>query len=48
VKVDHVVAEEIKQRIEIPQMNRTIRKMKNEITRLRRGDNYLSNMRMSF
>jgi hypothetical protein len=34
------------QRIEIAEMNRTIRKMKNEITRLRRGDNYVANPRM--
>jgi hypothetical protein len=47
VKVDPVAAQETKQRIEIAQMNRTIRKMKNEITRLRRGDNYVANLRMS-
>jgi hypothetical protein len=47
VKVDPVAAQETKQRIEIAQMNRTIRKMKNEITRLRRGDNYVANPRMS-
>jgi hypothetical protein len=39
-------AQETNQRIEIAQMNRTIRKMKNEITRLRRGDNYVENSRM--
>jgi hypothetical protein len=37
VKVDPVAAQETKQIIEIAQMNRTIRKMQNEITRLRRG-----------
>jgi hypothetical protein len=47
VKVDPVAAQETKQRIEIAQMNRTIRKMQNEITRLRRGDNYVENPRMS-
>jgi hypothetical protein len=41
------VAQETKQRIEIAQMNRTIKKMQNEITRLRRGDNYVENLRMS-
>jgi hypothetical protein len=34
------------QRIEIAQMNRTIRKMKNEITGLIRGDNYVANPRI--
>jgi hypothetical protein len=43
VKVDPVAAQETKKRIEIAQMNRTIRKMQNEITRLRRGDNYVAN-----
>jgi hypothetical protein len=47
VKVDPVAAQETKQRIEIAQMNRTIRKMQNEITRLRKGDNYVANPRMS-
>jgi hypothetical protein len=47
VKVDPVAAQETKQRIEIAQMNRTIKQMKNEITRLRRGDNYMPNPRMS-
>jgi hypothetical protein len=47
VKVDPVVAQETKQRIEIAQMNRTIMQMKNEIIRLRRGDNYVANLRMS-
>jgi hypothetical protein len=47
VKVDPVAAQETKQRIEIAQMNRTIKQMQNEITRLRRGDNYVENLRMS-
>jgi hypothetical protein len=47
MKVDAIAAQETKKRIEIAQMNRTIRKMKNEITRLRMGDNYVSNLRMS-
>jgi 2-iminoacetate synthase ThiH len=47
VQVDPVAAQETKQRTEIAQMNRTIRKMYNEITRLRRGDNYVPNPRMS-
>jgi hypothetical protein len=47
VKVDPVAAQETKQRIEIAQMNRTIKKMQNKITRLRRGDNYVENPRMS-
>jgi hypothetical protein len=46
VKVDPVVAQETKKRIEIAQMNITIMKMKNEITKLRRGDNYIANPRM--
>jgi hypothetical protein len=46
VKVDPVAAQETKQRIEITQMNRTIKKMQNEITKLRRGDNYVVNPRM--
>jgi len=37
----------MKKRIEIAQMNRTIRQMKNEITILRRNDNYTPNPRMS-
>jgi len=48
VKVDPVAAQETKQRIEIEQINRTIRKMKNEITKLRRGDNYVANLIMLF
>jgi hypothetical protein len=47
VKMDLVAAQEMKQRMEIAQMNRTIRQMQNEITRLRRNDNYMPNMRMS-
>jgi hypothetical protein len=47
VKVDPVATQETKQRIEIAQMNRTIRKMQNDITRLRRVDNYVANPRMS-
>ena len=46
VKVDPVATQETKQRIEIAQMNRTIKQMKNKITRLRRGDNYMPNSRM--
>jgi hypothetical protein len=46
VKVDPVVVQETKKRIEIAQMNRTIKQMQNEITRLRRGDNYMPNPRM--
>jgi len=48
VKVDPVVAQETKQRIEIAQMNRTIKQMHNEITKLRTGDNYVENPRMPF
>jgi hypothetical protein len=47
VKVDPVAAQETKQRIEIAQMNRTIRQMQNEIIILRRGDNHVANLRMS-
>jgi hypothetical protein len=47
VKVDPIVAQETKKIIEIAQMNRTIRKMHNEITKLRKADNYVSNSRMS-
>jgi hypothetical protein len=46
VKVDPVVEQETKQRIEISQINRTIREMKNEITRLRKVYNYVANLRM--
>jgi hypothetical protein len=38
-----MAAQETKQRIEIAQMNRTIKQMQNEITRQRRGDNYMPN-----
>jgi hypothetical protein len=41
-----VATQETKQRIEIAQMNRTIKQMKNEITRLRRRDNYAANPRI--
>jgi hypothetical protein len=47
VKVGPVVAQETKKRIKIAQMTRTIKKMYSEITRLRRGDNYVANPRMS-
>jgi hypothetical protein len=47
VKTDPVASQEMKQRIEIAQMNITIRQMQNEITRLRRNDNYVLNPRMS-
>jgi hypothetical protein len=46
IKVDPVVAQEKNQRIEIAHMNRTIKQLHNEITRLRRGDNYMPNPRM--
>jgi len=47
VLVDPIASQETKKRIEIEKMNRTIKKMKNEITRLRRGDNYVAKPRMS-
>jgi hypothetical protein len=47
VKTDPVASQEMKQRIEIAQMSITIRQMQNEITRLRRNDNYVLNLRMS-
>jgi len=40
---DLELVQETKQRMDIVQMNRTIRKMKNEITRLNRNDNYNHN-----
>jgi hypothetical protein len=46
VKVDPMAAQETKKRIEITHMNRTIKKMQNEITILRRGYNYVENPRM--
>jgi hypothetical protein len=46
VKVDTVVAQESKKGIEIGQMNRTIKQMKNEITKLRRGANSVENPRI--
>jgi len=47
VKIDPVESQETKQRIEIAQMNRIVRKMKNEITRMRSNDSYIPNPRMS-
>jgi hypothetical protein len=47
VKVDHVETHETKQRNEIAQINRTIKHMQNKIIRLRRGENYIPNPRMS-
>ena len=41
-----MVAQETKKIIGIAQMNITIKQMKNEITRLRRGDNYVENLRI--
>jgi hypothetical protein len=46
VKVYPLVAEETKQRIEIEQMNRTIKQMQKEINRMRRGYNYIPNSRI--
>jgi hypothetical protein len=46
VKVDRVVAQETKQIIDISQMNRTIRKMQNNIKKIRRGDSYVANPRI--
>jgi hypothetical protein len=40
------VARETKKRIDISQMNRTIKQMQNEITRLIRGDNHMPNPRI--
>jgi hypothetical protein len=34
-------------RIEIAQMNRTIKQMQNKINNMRRGDNYMPNPRMT-
>ena len=42
-----MVAQETKQRIKIAQMNITIKKIHNEISKLRRWDNYMENTRMS-
>jgi hypothetical protein len=47
VKIDPVAAQETKQKIEIAQMNRTIRQMQNEIIRLRRNENFMLDSRMS-
>jgi hypothetical protein len=41
IKVDPVATNKTKQRIEIAQMNRTIKQMQKEITILRRKDNYM-------
>jgi hypothetical protein len=41
-----MATQETKKIIEISQMNRTIKQMKNEITSLIRGDNYVENLRM--
>jgi hypothetical protein len=41
-----MATQETKKRIEIAQMNRTIKQMQNEITKLRRGDNYMENLRI--
>ena len=41
-----MATQETKQRIEIAQMNKTIKQMQNEINKLRRGDNYVENLRM--
>jgi hypothetical protein len=46
MKVDPVETQETKQRIEIAQMNRTIKQMKNEMTTLRRVYNYMPNPRI--
>jgi hypothetical protein len=47
VKFDPAKAQKKKHIIEIAQMNRTIKQMKNETTRLKRGDNYMPNQKMS-
>jgi hypothetical protein len=41
VKNDPTTTQEMKQRMEIAQMNRTIRQMQNELTRLRRDENFV-------
>jgi hypothetical protein len=46
VKVDPMATQETKKKIEIAQMNKTIKQMNNDITRLRRGDNYMPNSRI--
>jgi hypothetical protein len=46
VKIDPVAAQETKQKMEIAQMNKTIRKMQNEIIRLRRNENFMPDSRM--
>jgi UTP:GlnB (protein PII) uridylyltransferase len=47
MKFDTVEVQETKQRIEIAQMDRAIKQMQNEITRLIRGYNYMPNPRTS-
>jgi hypothetical protein len=42
-----MTTQETKKRIEIAHMNINIKQMQNEITRLRRGDNYVENPRIS-
>jgi len=48
VKIDPITAQETKQKIEIAQMNRTIRQMQSEIIRLRRNENFMSNSRIPY
>jgi hypothetical protein len=47
VKVDPITTQETKKRIEIAQMNITIKKIQNEITKLRKGGNYVANLGIS-
>jgi hypothetical protein len=46
VRNDPATMQKMRQRMEIVQMNRTIRQMKNELTRLRRGENFVLNSRI--
>jgi hypothetical protein len=46
VRNDPTMTQETKQRMEIAQMNRTIKQMQNELTRLRRNENFPPNPRM--
>jgi hypothetical protein len=46
VKVNLVAAQETTKKLKIAQMNKTIKQMKNDITRLRSGDNDMSHSRM--
>jgi hypothetical protein len=46
VRNDLVVAQETRQKIEIAQMRRTIRQMQNEITRLKRDEILLHQIKM--